>query len=63
MGTIVVKNFGLECADFLLNDFNGIASTPKNIEVLNEKIYDAFAGMPDIHFTTKGDVSWSIWDN
>ena len=46
----------------LLNSFNGIESTEKNLEDLRGKIEDLYFRDDSYDYSTKGNVSWIIFD-
>ena len=46
----------------LLNKFNGIESTQRNLEDLRGKIEDLYCRDDSYDYSTKGNVSWTIFD-
>jgi len=46
----------------LLNKFNGIESTQRNLEDLRGKIEDLYFRDDSYDYSTKGNVSWTIFD-
>ena len=58
---IVFKPFNGFCSE-LLNKFNGIESTNNNLEDLRSKIEDLYLRDDSYDYSTKGNVSWNIFD-
>lgn len=46
----------------LLNKFNGIESTKNNLEDLRAKIEDLYLKDDSYDYSTKGNVSWNVFD-
>jgi hypothetical protein len=46
----------------LLNKFNGIESSKNNLEDLNNKIQDLYFRDDSYDYSTKGNVSWVVFD-